>query len=115
MPYDFGPRDGARFPARCAELVAKHAPASADGAPRRALDVGCAVGGASFELARSFDSVVGLDFSHAFIHAAKRLQARAQRGWRHTHPASAPLTRTLPRPPRRTASGCRARRRRRAI
>ena len=73
MPYDFGPRDGARFPARCAELAAKHAPASADGSPRWALDVGCAVGGATFELARSFEAVVGLDFSHAFIAAAKRL------------------------------------------
>jgi SAM-dependent methyltransferase len=76
MPYDFGPRDGARFPARCAELAAKHAPPSADGAPRWALDVGCAVGGATFELARSFEAVVGLDFSHAFIHAAKRLLVR---------------------------------------
>jgi SAM-dependent methyltransferase len=78
MPYDFGPRDAACFPARCAELVAKHASVAAeDGAPLCALDVGCAVGGASFELARTFDAVVGLDFSHAFVHAAKRLQARA--------------------------------------
>jgi SAM-dependent methyltransferase len=78
MPYDFGPRDAARFPARCAELVAKHAPAAAEGgAPLSALDVGCAVGGASFELARTFDAVVGLDFSHAFVNAAKRLQARS--------------------------------------
>lgn len=33
----------------------------------RALDIGCAVGRASFELARSFDEVVGIDFSHAFV------------------------------------------------
>ena len=33
----------------------------------RALDVGCAVGRSSFELARSFDDVIGIDFSHAFI------------------------------------------------
>lgn len=76
MPYDFGPRDAARFPARCAELVAKHAPPACGDAPRTALDVGCAVGGASFELARTFDAVVGLDFSHAFVNTAKRLQAR---------------------------------------
>ena len=33
----------------------------------RALDIGCAVGRASFELARSFDEVVGIDFSSAFV------------------------------------------------
>ena len=33
----------------------------------RALDIGCAVGRASFELARSFDEVVGIDFSCAFV------------------------------------------------
>lgn len=36
-----------------------------------AIDVGCAVGGASFELARSFDRVIGIDYSHAFVNAAK--------------------------------------------
>lgn len=69
MPYDFGPRDAASFMQRCTELVLKHAPASRG----KALDCGCAVGGASFELARSFAHVTGLDFSAAFINAAKRL------------------------------------------
>lgn len=75
MPYDFGPRDAANFPARCAALAAKHAPLGADGLRGRALDIGCAVGGASFELARSFSHVTGIDFSHAFVAAAKRLQS----------------------------------------
>ena len=45
-------------------------------APRRtkALDLGCAVGRSTFELARTFDSVVGLDYSEAFIHAAEHLR-----------------------------------------
>jgi len=34
---------------------------------RRALDLGCAVGRASFELARAFDAVEGIDFSARFI------------------------------------------------
>lgn len=34
---------------------------------RRALDLGCAVGRASFELARVFDAVEGIDFSARFI------------------------------------------------
>jgi 2-polyprenyl-3-methyl-5-hydroxy-6-metoxy-1,4-benzoquinol methylase len=36
-----------------------------------ALDVGCAVGGATFELSRAFTSCLGVDFSHAFIEAAQ--------------------------------------------
>ncbi len=35
-----------------------------------ALDIGCAVGGASFELARSFNHVLGIDFSQHFVNAA---------------------------------------------
>lgn len=40
-----------------------------------ALDVGCAVGRSSFELARRAKRVVGLDYSKAFIDAAQTLQA----------------------------------------
>jgi 5-histidylcysteine sulfoxide synthase/putative 4-mercaptohistidine N1-methyltranferase len=41
---------------------------------RRALDLGCAVGRASFELARHFDFVSGIDFSARFIRIAHQLQ-----------------------------------------
>jgi hypothetical protein len=37
----------------------------------RALDIGCSVGGASFELRRHFDTVLGIGFSHAFTGASK--------------------------------------------
>src|SRR5262249_54428402 len=40
----------------------------------RALDLGCAVGRASFELARHFTEVVAIDFSRQFIGTARRLQ-----------------------------------------
>ena len=41
---------------------------------RRALDIGCAVGRTSFELARGgFDTVVGVDFSARFINLADEL------------------------------------------
>ncbi len=39
-----------------------------------ALDVGCAVGASAFELARRARRVVGVDFSRAFIDAARTLQ-----------------------------------------
>jgi 2-polyprenyl-3-methyl-5-hydroxy-6-metoxy-1,4-benzoquinol methylase len=40
----------------------------------RVLDLGCAVGRASFELGRYFENVTGVDFSHSFINAANRLK-----------------------------------------
>ena len=40
---------------------------------RKALDLGCAAGRASFELARHFDQVTGIDFSARFIGLGARL------------------------------------------
>ena len=42
---------------------------------RTALDLGCAVGRAAFELAEEFNQVVGLDYSLAFVEAAKTMQS----------------------------------------
>jgi len=42
----------------------------------RALDLGCAVGRSTFELARGFEHVDGLDFSARFIAVAAHLQAQ---------------------------------------
>ncbi len=74
MPYAFGPREATDFPARCARLVieAAHRAGISGG---RALDVGCAVGRASFELARHFDEVLGVDLSGSFIQSAQQLRA----------------------------------------
>ena len=41
---------------------------------QRAFDVGCASGRSSFELARVFDEVIGVDFSARFIQEALRLK-----------------------------------------
>lgn len=70
MPWEFGPRDALNFPARCvAEGVdTERLPSTAS-----ALDLGCAVGRATFELGKLFDSVIGIDFSDAFIMAARIL------------------------------------------
>jgi len=40
----------------------------------RVLDIGCAVGGSSFELAAAGHEVLGIDFSQAFIDAAERMR-----------------------------------------
>ncbi|HNQ05204.1 MAG TPA: putative 4-mercaptohistidine N1-methyltransferase [Thiobacillaceae bacterium] len=63
------------FPATCAHLCLR----AMDGRPaRRALDLGCAVGRASFELARGFDHVDGVDACARFIRLARSLQAGAR-------------------------------------
>jgi putative 4-mercaptohistidine N1-methyltranferase len=67
------------FPLRLAQLCA----AAQEGKPRRrALDLGCAVGRASFELGARFEQVTGIDFSDRFITIARRLKERGEIGYR---------------------------------
>lgn len=65
------PSHGLRFPQRVAELLKSLEPEQTNAA----LDVGCAVGGSSFELAKTFNHVDAFDFSQSFIAGAKRMQA----------------------------------------
>ena len=58
------------FPKALAELAVQ---AMGDRPARRALDLGCATGRASFELARHFDHVTGIDFSARFVGLGARL------------------------------------------
>jgi putative 4-mercaptohistidine N1-methyltranferase len=48
----------------------------------RALDLGCAVGRSSFELARYCKEVVGIDFSHRFVEAAEALRSAGTLSYR---------------------------------
>jgi putative 4-mercaptohistidine N1-methyltranferase len=70
LPWKAGPREALAFPVRCVQegVDLNRLPAR-----RRALDVGCAVGRATFELGRIFESVTGIDYSHAFVDAANRI------------------------------------------
>ncbi len=71
LPYDFGPRNAFAYPVRCVSecLDLTRVPANA-----RALDLGCAVGRATFELGRHCASTIGIDSSRIFIEAATVLQ-----------------------------------------
>ena len=71
----FGPdRFGvANYPVQLAQLAVA---AMGDRPKKRALDLGCAVGRGSFELARHFDAVSGIDFSARFIRIAHQLQEK---------------------------------------
>lgn len=63
------------FTAWLAHLCLEKRAGSARG---RALELGCAVGRACFELAKHCDEVVGIDFSARFIQIARHLQERGK-------------------------------------
>lgn len=86
FPYEDLVRDGVdvraalRFVEACARVVVdaleERLAGETSAEATSALDVGCAVGGTSAALAKRgrFARVVGVDYSHAFIDAAKRAQ-----------------------------------------
>jgi putative 4-mercaptohistidine N1-methyltranferase len=75
LPYPFGPADALHFPVRSVTecLDVTQLPAKA-----RALDLGCAVGRSSFELARWCPHVLAIDCSRRFIAAAAALAETGQ-------------------------------------
>lgn len=67
LPWDFGPKEALEFPARCVTERVK----PVEGA--RALEIGCSVGRACFELSVFCKEVIGIDFSQSFITQAQEL------------------------------------------
>jgi len=59
------------YPSICASLALEYMKERPKG---RAFDIGCAIGRSSFELARGFDEVIGVDFSARFIQEAQGLK-----------------------------------------
>lgn len=70
LPWGFGPKEALGFAVRTVGWFGS-------GEVARGLDLGCAVGRSAFEMSRTCREVTGIDFSQAFIDAAKRLQAGA--------------------------------------
>ena len=79
LPWPQGPRDALEYPARC---VSEGLDVAALPADARALDLGCAVGRSSFELARHCAEVIGIDFSQRFVTAAQTLAADGELPYR---------------------------------
>ncbi len=77
FPYDLDVKSALAFPQRCANLVSEIT--KSHGIPqRRALDIGCAVGGASFCLSNDFLEVIGIDLSESFIANATEMKEKGQ-------------------------------------
>ena len=75
--FQYGPEyfEVKNFARACAEYAIAF---SASTPQKRALDLGCATGRASFELARVFDEVTGIDFSARFIQVGVAMKAQGR-------------------------------------
>jgi len=71
LPANYGGEEALFYPTRCINECV-NAAAVPFGA--RALDLGCAVGRSTFELARLCGTVIGIDYSHRFVGAAERIR-----------------------------------------
>src|ERR1700733_8763528 len=73
------PAGGLNFPVRCVSecLAPARLPEQA-----RVLDLGCAVGRSSFELARHCAEVLGIDFSARFVEVANTLRTAGRLAYR---------------------------------
>ncbi len=80
LDFHYGPSHFSvpNYPKACIELALAHH----TGVHERALDLGCAVGRSSFELARRFNDVIGIDLSHRFIDSAILLAEQGQLPYR---------------------------------
>ena len=90
LPWPAGPRDALDYAVRCVTECLDTAllPPGA-----RALDVGCAVGRSSFELARHCTEVIGIDYSRRFVDAATVLAEEGSLPYLRTNEGT--LTTTL--------------------
>jgi len=62
------------YPEKCVSIALD---VMKDRPKRKAFDIGCAIGRSTFELAREFDEVIGVDFSARFIQEAETLKRNA--------------------------------------
>ena len=71
LPWEFGPKSALNFAVRSVtELLDESiVPVNA-----RALDLGCAVGRSSYELARVSTEVIAIDYSQSFVDAAEAIR-----------------------------------------
>lgn len=84
LPWKEGPASALGFAVR---TVTELLDAGKVPSPARALDLGCAVGRSSFELAKHAAEVIGIDFSQAFIDAAANLAAQGTLPYERTDEA----------------------------
>jgi len=94
LPWAFGPREALGFAVRTVRELLDPAREV-----KCALDLGCAVGRSSFELAATGAEVTGIDFSNAFIDAARAMQTSGRLDYQRHDEASTATMLTAEVPP----------------
>ncbi len=69
------------YPKACAKICIE---AMDEKSQKKALDIGCAIGRSTFELAVGFDEVIGIDFSTRFISQATKLKESGELRYKAT-------------------------------
>jgi putative 4-mercaptohistidine N1-methyltranferase len=83
LPWEMGPHTALDFPVRSVNELADFSLR-----PQTALDLGCAVGRSSFELARQVPAVTGIDYSQSFIQAATALAEEGEMAYERADEAA---------------------------
>jgi len=81
LPWDFGPASALSYAVQC---VSECVDASSLPQNARALDVGCAVGRSTFELARYCAEAIGIDYSRRFVQVAAALASNGTFSYERT-------------------------------
>ncbi len=95
LPWPNSPRDALGFARRSVtELIDR------DTVPKtaRALDLGCAVGRSSYELASLCQEVIGIDYSQSFVDAAEAIRSSGSHTYRRLEEAQQATTLNAERP-----------------
>eukprot|EP01101_Sappina_pedata_P002657 TRINITY_DN12879_c0_g1_i1.p1 TRINITY_DN12879_c0_g1~~TRINITY_DN12879_c0_g1_i1.p1 ORF type:complete len:270 (+),score=99.20 TRINITY_DN12879_c0_g1_i1:22-810(+) len=82
-PFGIVPEAALEFPTRCAQRCIESARAHLTKSEKelRVLDLGCAVGRSTFELARYFENVVGIDYSDSFVQVADEMKTTGHKSY----------------------------------
>jgi putative 4-mercaptohistidine N1-methyltranferase len=88
LPWDFGPRDALNFPVRSVTRLLDPALLASLDHPARALDLGCAVGRSSYELAVFCPDVLGMDYSQSFVDAAETIRQHGSHAYQRSDEGS---------------------------
>lgn len=89
LPWSFGPVSALDYSSRC---VTECLDVARLPTPSRGLDLGCAVGRSTFELARHCSEVIGIDYSQRFVEVA--VQLRQNGSFPYAYPEEGDLTTT---------------------
>lgn len=96
LPHASGPVAALDYPVRCVSECVDTARLPADA---RALDLGCAVGRSTFELARHCQETVGIDFSKRFLAAAETIRTLGSLDYQRLEEGSLTTVLLASRPP----------------